>query len=257
VSCGYGKTQIINDISFTVNKGDFIGIIGPNGSGKTTIFRVISGMLKPWHGRALFQGDDIFSLPRRLMASKVAALPQMVVVPFSFSVEEFVFMGRFPHRDRFAALTKHDLRAVENALEQTSTAPLKHRRLNELSGGERQRVMLAQVLAQEPELVLLDEPTAHLDIGHQVEMLNLMRKLNRERELTVITVLHDLNLAGEYCSRLLLLAEGSITCLGTPDEVLTYQNIEKTYKTVVVVKQNPISKKPHVILVSEEYTRNH
>lgn len=256
VSCGYGKTRILDDISFAVDKGDFVGIIGPNGSGKTTFIRAATGILQPWQGRVFFQGDDISSLQRRMLARKVATMPQLADVPFSFTVEEFVSLGRFPHRQRFAPMSKRDLEAVENALARTSTAPFRHRKLNELSGGERQRVVLAQALAQEPELILLDEPTAHLDIGQQAAMLNLMRKLNREQGLTVIAVLHDLNLAGEYCSRILLFAEGRIACMGTPDEVLTYQNIERIYKTVVVVRQNPISQKPHVIPVSEEYTRN-
>ena len=179
-------------------------------------------------------------------------MPQILEVPFAFSVEEFVLMGRFPHTGRFEALKQRDYRILEDTLNLTDTFPFRGRKIYELSGGERQRVILAQGFAQEPQLLLLDEPTSHLDIAHQVQILDLVKKLNKEKGLTVIIVLHDLNLASSYCDRLILLKEGAIFTEGSPQDVLTYQNIEKVYKTVVVVKENPISLKPYILLVSEE-----
>jgi len=252
LSCGYEDNIVVNDVSFSVQPGDFLGIIGPNGAGKTTLFRAISRILKPQRGNIFYKGRDVGRISTRDFAQEVAVIPQILEVPFAFSVEEFVLMGRFPHVDRFEALKKADYAILENVLDFTDSASLRDRKINELSGGERQRVILAQGFAQQPHLLLLDEPTAHLDISHQAHILDLFKRLNKERNLTVIIVLHDLNLASSYCDRLILLDEGRIFKEGPPREVLTYQNIEEVYKTVVVVKENPISQKPYVILVSEE-----
>jgi len=254
VSCGYPGKKVLQDISFEVPEGDFLGIIGPNGAGKTTLFRAITRILKPWQGTIQFEGKDIFSISRFVLAQQVATMLQMLAMPFSFTVEDFVLMGRYPHLGRLKNPGETDLAIVRESLELTDTLSLRERTLNELSGGERQRVILAQALAQRPKLLLLDEPTAHLDIGHQIQILDLVRKLNRQKRLTIITVLHDLNLAAEYCDHLLLLNEGSIHTHGKPQDVLTYQNIEQVYKTVVIVKENPVSKKPHILPVSTSYT---
>jgi iron complex transport system ATP-binding protein len=163
-------------------------------------------------------------------------------------------MGRYPHRKRLASPRQNDREIVQQSLTLTDTVHLKERKLNELSGGERQRVVLAQALAQKPKLLLLDEPTSHLDIGHQIAILDVIKRLNRQDSLTVITVLHDLNLASEYCDRLALMDEGSLMATGTPHEVLTYQNIEKAYKTIAVVKDNPLTHKPHIFPISKENT---
>ncbi len=252
LSCGYDGREVIKDISFFVKKGDFLGIIGPNAAGKTTLFRTITGILKPWKGDILYKGKDISGISPRDLAREVAVMPQILEVPSAFSVEEFVLMGRFPHTGRFEALRQEDYRILEDTLNLTDILSFRERKIHELSGGERQRVILAQSFAQEPQLLLLDEPTSHLDIAHQVQILDLVKKLNKEKGLTVIIVLHDLNLASSYCDRLILLKEGAIFREGSPQDVLTYQNIEKVYKTVVVVKKNPVSLKPYVLLVSEE-----
>ncbi|UCB57240.1 MAG: ABC transporter ATP-binding protein [Candidatus Omnitrophota bacterium] len=252
--CGYDceRGAVIKDISFSVREGEFLGVIGPNGAGKTTLFRAVSGALRPWEGNVFYKDKEICRIGPRDFASQVAVMPQMLEITFSFSVEEFVLMGRFPHRTRFSALREKDLAILEEVLRLTDTFSLRRRKILELSGGERQRVLLAQAFAQEPQLLLLDEPTLHLDISHQVQILDLVRRLNQEKSLTVIMVLHDLNLASSYCDHLLLLKEGKVFKQGSGSEVLTYQNIEEVYKTVVVVKQNPISHKPYVLLVSEE-----
>ncbi|UCD55430.1 MAG: ABC transporter ATP-binding protein [Candidatus Omnitrophota bacterium] len=252
LSCGYNRRDIIRGISFSVKEGGFLGIIGPNGAGKTTLFRAITGILRPRKGKILYCGNDISGISPQNFAREVAVIPQILEVPFAFSVEEFVLMGRFPHTGRFEALNKRDYKILEEALNLTETSSFRGRKILELSGGERQRAVLAQGFAQEPRLLLLDEPTSHLDIAHQVQVLDLLKRLNKEKNLTVIIVLHDLNLASSYCDRLILLKEGDIFKDGSPQDVLTYQNIERVYNTVVVVRKNPIDLKPYILLVTEK-----
>ncbi len=247
---GYGKEFIIKDISFGIKRGDFLGIIGPNGSGKSTLLRLMSRVLTPEKGKIALEEKDINSMDLKEFCRKVAFVPQDTLINFSFSVEEIVLMGRIPHLKRLQFETKTDFLIAQNALSLTDTLYLKEKDIDELSAGERQRVIIAKALTQEPILLLLDEPTSHLDIGHQIQILDLLRKLNREENLTIVMVLHDLNLASEYCNRIILLNEGRIFKEGLPEEVLTYQNIETVYKTMVVVNKNPASLKPYVILVS-------
>jgi iron complex transport system ATP-binding protein len=179
------------------------------------------------------------------LAKKIAVLPQNIEIAFQLKVEEFILMGRTPHLGRLERIKKGDIRIAEEAMEKTQVLHLRSRWMDELSGGERQRVFLAQALTQQPELLLLDEPTAHLDIKHQVEILELVKKLNKE-ELTVIMILHDLNLASEYCERVILLDRGRIFKDDVPQNVFTSCIIEKVYKTRVLVGRNPISSKPHL-----------
>ncbi len=252
---GYANEKIIDGVSFSVPQGCFLGIIGPNGSGKTTLFRVMTGFLRPWQGTILYQGRDTAGLRPSDLAQEIAVMPQGMESTFSFTVRELVAMGRFPHLKRLRQFAKQDKEAVDHAMELTGIIKFRDKRLSELSGGERQRVFLAQALAQEPRLLLLDEPTAHLDIGHQIRILDCIRRLNRKDGMTVVVVLHDLNLASLYCDRLILLKHGRIFCEGPPAEVLTYETIEAVYETVVLVHQSPVTKKPHVLLVSLDDTR--
>ncbi|MDP6685318.1 MAG: ABC transporter ATP-binding protein [Candidatus Omnitrophota bacterium] len=252
LSGGYGKHNVLEDISFDMKKGEFLGIIGPNGSGKSTLLRFLSKVLLPQKGIVSIEGKDIKDLALKEFCRSVSFVPQDTVINFSFTTWEIVMMGRIPHLKRLQNEGKRDFQIAENALLQTDSSHLKNRLIDQLSSGERQRVIIAKALTQEPTLLLLDEPTSHLDIGHQIEILDLLRKLNREKKLSIVMVLHDLNLASEYCNRIVLLKEGSVFKDGTPDEVLTYQNIENVYKTVVVVNKNPISSKPYVVLVPKE-----
>lgn len=251
LSGGYHKEAVIKDVSLEINKGDFIGIIGPNGSGKTTLLRLISRILTPQKGKVVFDGKDINQMDLKAFCQKAAFVPQDTLINFSFSVLEMVLMGRIPHLERLQIETKKDYTIAENALASTDALYLKERKIDELSSGERQRVIIAKALAQEPVLLFLDEPTSHLDIGHQIQVLDLLKKFNRQNNLTIVMVLHDLNLAGEYCNRIALLNEGGIFKEGSPEEVLTYQNIEAVYKTIVVVNKNPVSSKPYITLVSQ------
>jgi len=247
---GYRKETVIKDISLEINKGDFLGIIGPNGSGKTTLLRLMSRVLAAQKGDIFLEGRDIARMDLKQFCQKAAFVPQDTLINFSFSVREIVLMGRIPHLKRMQWETKRDLGIAQAALAMTDTLHLQEKMIDELSSGERQRIIIAKALAQEPSLLFLDEPTSHLDIGHQIQILDLLKKLNRQKGLTIVMVLHDLNLAGEYCNRIALLNQGRIFKQGSPAEVLTYQNIEAVYRTVVVVKDNPLSSKPYVILVS-------
>lgn len=254
---GYYQTEVLKGVSFCVKRGEFVGIVGPNGAGKSTLFKLISKLISPWQGEINFAGANLADIPLQQLVKKVAVIPQILEVPFSFTVEEFVLMGRFPHLGRFQRLKGNDYQIIDDALKAADVLHLKTRRFFELSGGEKQRVVLAQGFAQQPEFLLLDEPTAHLDITHQVGILDLIQRLNKRNSLTVMVVLHDLNLASEYCDRIILLKGGQIFKEGIPSQVLTFDNIEKVYKTVVVVEKNPISSKPYVFLVSEHELQRH
>ncbi len=252
IYAGYHAETILKDISLDLKKGDFLGIIGPNGSGKTTLLRLLSRILVPQKGNILLEGNDINCMNLKSFCRKVAFVAQDAAFNFPFTVLEIVLMGRIPHLKRLQLETSKDYEIANNSLKMTDTLNLKEKKIDELSSGERQRVIIAKALAGEPILLFLDEPTSHLDIGHQIQILDLLKKLNHRNNLTIVMVLHDLNLASEYCNRIVLLNEGKIFKSGAPTEVLTYQNIETVYKTVVIVKDNPISHKPYVLLVSGE-----
>lgn len=249
LTCGYEKF-FLREISLRVGRGELIGIIGPNGSGKTTLLKAITGTLKPQKGEILLKGKNIRHMGFRGLARTVAVVSQNIPASF-MTVEEFVLLGRIPHYSRLQFLeTKKDEKIARKYMSVTDTLRYQNQPMEEISGGERQLAVVARALAQEPELLLLDEPTSHLDIKHQTAILDLVRELNRSSHLTVMMVLHDLNLASEYCDRLILLNNGNIHRIGTPAEVLTFQIIEEVYETVVVVEENPISHKPYVLVVS-------
>lgn len=249
---GYGKEIVLHDVSFDVMQGEFLGIIGPNGAGKSTLLKLMSRVLHPQKGEIFFENKDIARIKLKELCKKIAFVPQDTLINFPFSVEEVVLLGRIPHLKRLQFETKRDFKIAENSLLLTDSLHLKEKKIDQLSGGERQRVIIAKALAQEPILLFLDEPTAHLDISHQIQILDLSKKLCRQTNLTIVATLHDLNLASEYCDKIILLNEGKIYKDGTPPEVLTYQNIEAVYKTVVVVLDNPVSHQPHVVLVPKE-----
>jgi len=253
LSCGYDSKIILKDINFELKEEEILGIIGPNGSGKTTLFRAITSIIKSMKGEVVLQGKNIKELSFIELARKIAVVSQASNIELNTTVQDYVLLGRTPHRKKYQFLdSSHDEEIVTNALTLTETLGFRGRLLSELSGGERQLVSFSRALSQEPKLLLLDEPTSHLDITHQVKILDLIKRLNREEGITVIIILHDLNLASEYCDRLVLLNNGSIYKIGSPWEVLTYQIIEEVYKTVVIVNKNPISSKPFVFIVSEE-----
>jgi len=212
----------------------------------------MSKVLHSQEGRIVFEDKDISRIKLKELCQKIAFVPQETLINFSFTVWEIVLLGRTPHLKRLQFENSKDLAIAKEALLSTDSLKLQAKQINQLSAGERQRVIIAKALAQEPILLLLDEPTSHLDIGHQIQILDLLKRLNGQANLTIVIVLHDLNLASEYCNKLILLDQGRISKEGKPSDVLTYQNIEAAYKTAVIVKQNPISFKPYVLLVSKE-----
>ncbi|MEN8118591.1 MAG: ABC transporter ATP-binding protein [Bacteroidota bacterium] len=251
-SCGYPGKFVLEGVSFEIDKGDFVGIIGPNGSGKTTLFRGISGELTALSGRTELNGKYIQKMSLKERAQNLAVVTQNIEVG-SMTVEEYVLMGRIPYHKQFQFFeTSNDVAIAEKYMILTGVERLKGKYMNALSGGEQQLAGIARALTQEPELLLLDEPTSHLDITHQVQILNLIRRLSKELGLTVLMIIHDLNLAGEYCDSLIMMQKGRMRKNGLPNEVLNYKDIEAVYNTVVVTRTNPISGKPVVFLVSEE-----
>jgi len=244
---GYSGAPILDGVSMRLGQSEFAGIIGPNGSGKTTLLRSMSRVLAPMRGSITLGGRDIYSIPAREFARRVAVVPQDTLVAFDFSVLEIVLMGRSPRLGRFAVEGAHDGEIAMASLERTGTAHLADRQINALSGGERQRVLVARALAQEPEVLLLDEPTSHLDISFQFEIMDLVKSLNRERGMTVLAVLHDLNLASQYCDRLILVGQGNVRADGSPDDVITADNIRRVYGAEVWVRKHPATSRPYVI----------
>jgi iron complex transport system ATP-binding protein len=248
LSCGYGRRIVLRGVSLAIERGEFMGIIGPNGSGKTTLLRAITGLLRPSRGYITFEGREIPRLARQGLAQKVAVVTQSPEAAPPFSVEEFVLLGRVPHWGRFQLLeTRTDMEKAEEAMQLTGIAYARDCQMGELSGGEQQLAFLARALAQEPRLLLLDEPTAHLDIGHQGLIMDLLRQLNRRHSLTIAVVLHDLVLASLYCQRLVLLHQGRLRKIGAPQRVLTKKVIEEVYQTTVRVIQTPGKGRPIIL----------
>lgn len=241
----YSSERILKNISLNVQSGELLGIIGPNGSGKTTLLKLIAKILKPSSGALLLGSINAHEIPAEDYAKKIAYMPSTIDVSFSYTVEEFVSMGRFPYTGRYGSLGPVDRKIIAETLEKFGINRYKQRKMWELSDGEKQRVFLAQTVVQETSLLVLDEPTSHLDLGHSFRILDIVKELN-SGGITVIAVLHDLNIASEYCSRLVLLREGEIFSRGTPEEVLTCQNVEEVYKMKALVCKNPFSKKPYV-----------
>lgn len=231
---GYGAVDVLQGVDLAVRAGEFWGILGPNGSGKTTLLRCLAGVLRPRAGRVLLKGRRVDELPRREVARAVAVLPSgggWLPEAEAFSVRQVVALGRYPWGEGEGSTAS----AVEESLALLGLEPLAERRLGELSGGERQRVFLARALAQEPRALLLDEPTAHLDLRHQAATLSLVRRLVRERGLAAVAVLHDPNLALRFCDRLLLLRSGRAVAAGEPAAVLSAENVRAVYGAEVLV----------------------
>ncbi len=248
VSFSYNDAPVLCHIDLVVEKGEMVALLGPNGSGKTTLIKLMSGVLRPGEGQICLDGSTLGRMKRREVAQQVAVVPQQFNMPFAFTLREVVLLGRTPFLKPFSGEGKGDQRAVDRAIALIGIDELKGRFFNELSGGERQKAILALALAQEPKLLLLDEPTAHLDINHQVEILDLVRSLNREQGLTVVGAMHDLNLAALYFDRLILLKAGRIFADGTPEKVLTEENIKEVFSASVQVTKHPLTRAPHIII---------
>ncbi len=220
---------VVHKVSLKINAGQMAGLIGPNGAGKSTLIQLMAGLLDPDSGEGRIQGDTARGLDPRLRARKVAFVPQSAKVFFPYTVEEIVWMGRHPHVQPLGGFSEKDGERVAWAMEATGIAPLRTRMFNQLSGGEAQRVILARALAQDAPALALDEPTSSLDLYYQALLYGLLEKQNREHGLTVVVVTHDVNLAAEYCPRLIGLREGRIILDGPPEEIVTTENIHRLY----------------------------
>jgi len=249
ISFRYHEEWVLQEVSFRVEKGEFVGVIGPNGSGKTTLLKLLYRLLAPQRGEILFELVPMKKMDRRDIARRIAVVAQETQLLFPFSVLETVLMGRSPYLGRLLFESEKDLEIARKAMEWTKILPFSERPVEELSGGERKRVFIARALAQEPDVILLDEPTANLDIQHQIEFLDLILTLNRDRGLTIVMASHDMNIASEFCDRLVLLQEGKIYQMGTPEKVVTKENIENVYGCEVWIDQHPVSGMPRISLL--------
>jgi iron complex transport system ATP-binding protein len=226
---GRAKPYVLKNVSLTADRGDLIGVLGPNGSGKTTLLKILAGALLPQSGTVTLEGRSLSEWSQREIARRVALVPQETYAPFDFSVLEIVLMGRFPHLGAFALEGPEDFAIAHRALAETGTAEFSERLFNTLSGGEKQRVVIASALAQSPQLLLLDEPTASLDVGHQIEVQTLLRRLNADSGVTMVLSTHDLNLAAALCRRLILIRNGQVIASGSTDNVLTKATVRELY----------------------------
>ncbi|MDD5747132.1 MAG: ABC transporter ATP-binding protein [Candidatus Omnitrophica bacterium] len=252
VHCGYNGDFSLRNISLEVRDSEIVGVIGPNGSGKTTLLRAITKVAALRQGSVIFDGIDLSAVTAHQLAHSIAVVAQDMYIPAGMTVEEFVALGRIPHQRRLQLCeSRRDKEAVREAMELAGIASCAGRDVQALSGGERQLAVIAKALAQEPQLLLLDEPVVYLDIAHQVEILNCMRRLRRKKNIAVLITLHELNLAGEYCDRLVLLNRGAVQAIGRPQDILTAEMIEQVYHTRVIIQNHPLSGKPYMIVAPE------
>jgi iron complex transport system ATP-binding protein len=252
----YGRNPVLKDISFAVPKGDFFIIIGPNGSGKTTLLKLLAGIHKPRSGGIEVNGKPLQEYSRKALSRSVAYVPQMIQTDFPFTVREVVLMGRSPHLGMLGLEGKEDIELAEKAMGFTEVRHLANRKLNQLSGGECQRAYIARAICQQTRIILLDEPTASLDLAHQVRIMDLMERLQKEKGITVVMVSHDVNLAAMYGSQVLLLKDGRLLHMGAPGEVMQYATLEDAYGCKLLVDDNPMGGFPRITLVPERFIKS-
>ncbi|NJM90658.1 MAG: ABC transporter ATP-binding protein [Hydrococcus sp. RU_2_2] len=238
---GYHNKPVVREINLDLKTGEWLSLVGANGSGKSTFLKLLCRILQPTGGTILLDGKTINNLPANIVAQKMAILPQQQTIPSGLTVYQLVSLGRTPYQSWWQwELATQDRQKVEESLVQTQLEDFRDRPVTELSGGERQRAFLALALAQNPKILLLDEPTTYLDINYQLQLLELLKRLNQEQNLTIITVLHDINLAARYSDRLALLKQGSLYTVGTPTDVLIPQTIASVFGVEVAVIETPV-----------------
>ena len=250
VKMSFDGRVVLEGVDLTIQPGELVGLIGPNGAGKSTLLRLIAKLIPPDQGVITLEGKEVQNLNHKSVAQKVALVPQQAQLAFSFPVREVILMGRHPHLSRFQTEGAEDYRITREAMALTDTEQFSERPVTELSGGERQRVLLARALAQKPRLLLLDEPTANLDLKYQLRVLSLVRRLTAQG-IAALAAIHDLNLAGRFCNRLILLDRGKIRVVGTPWEVLTEAHLEPVYGLHVRVQGDPNLGPPLVVPEAE------
>ena len=247
ITLDYGQQPVIEDLSFQLHSGELLGLVGPNGCGKTSIIKSLSRVLTPGSGRILLDGKELTVISRHELARIIGVVPQNPYLPETFTVFEVVILGRNPYLGMFGAETAHDMAIVWQAMEKTDITHLAKRRIGELSGGEKQRVTIARVLAQEPQVILMDEPTANLDISQQLDILDLITGMCGEKNIAGLIAIHDLNIAAQYCTRILMLKNGQMYAEGTPGEVITAENVRKVFDTETTIYPHPENNLPMVL----------
>jgi len=247
VVAAYGDTEILRRFNAAICQGEFVGLIGPNGTGKSTLLKCLSGLLSVKSGEIILQGKDNITYSQRERAQMVAVVPQSFDIDYDFTVEDIVLMGRNPYLSYKIKESHRDYEIVTEAMRATKTLLFKKLLYNTLSGGEKQRVIIARAIAQEPDIILLDEPTSALDIHHQIKIMELIRNLNLKKSMTVVAVLHDINLASRYCGRLILMKNGQVVVDGTPKQVITEENLKKVYEMKMFIQENKLFGKPEII----------
>lgn len=243
----YGSHLVLQGLSGQISAGDFAALVGPNGAGKSTFLKVLAGLLRGYEGTVEFCERSLASYTSKELARKVAFVPQETHVVFPFTVDEIVMMGRLPYRPGFSFDTQLDWEHVQAAMAQTETLDLSGKAFNELSGGERQRIILASALAQDPEVLLLDEPTVYLDLKHQIHFYSILERLNAERNMTVVSVTHDVNLAARYARRMIALHHGQFVADGRPRDVLTPEYLYEIFGVAAAVLERPDGRGNYVI----------
>lgn len=247
ITVGYGHREVIKDFSCTIKKGEFVSLIGPNGSGKSTLIHTVTGIVELKKGTLYLEGRDNRTLSPRERAQITAVVPQTFTANFGFKVKEIAAMGRHPFLKRMQSESEEDYRIIDRALEQTGTLHLKERKITMLSGGERQRVIISAALAQQPKLLILDEPTNHLDIQYTLEIMQLMKKLNREQNITIFAVLHDINMAARFSDRIIVLSDGRKVGDGPASEIVREDVLKPVYKIDLVVRENPLIQASEIV----------
>lgn len=253
----YDKKLVLDGIDFAIKEGEVIGILGPNGCGKTTLLKNLNKNLSPEGGCVILDGEDLQEIVKKDIAKKIAVVPQTNEINFAFTVRDIVAMGRIPFQSMLGGESKEDKRYIDDAIEQTGLAHLVDRHINTMSGGERQRVIIARAIAQTPKIILMDEPTLHLDISMQFDALNLVHRLAKKNGLTVAIVSHDLPMVARYCDRILMIHDHRIYAIGTPEEVLTPENMKVVFNVDAELQKDSKTGRNTVILhdsfTSSEY----
>jgi iron complex transport system ATP-binding protein len=254
---GDRSAWVINGVEFTVRQGEIVGVIGPNGSGKSSLLKLLARLVRPQEGTIRLFGAELGTLSRESISRQVAYMPQDLSYDFPFSVLDMVLMGRFPHRrgglwSLVGWEKQEDLDVAEEAMAQADVRHLANRMIATLSAGERQRVLLARALAQEPRVLMLDEPTAHLDLNHQLDVCRILQRIHAQLQITVLLVSHDINLASQYCDRILVMKQGAVVCIGPPQDVIHPRVLSEVYGCQVLVDAHPDTGLPRVSLPSQD-----
>jgi len=256
VSVGYGERTVLDTLNVDIKRGAVTSIVGPNGCGKSTLLRTMSRLLNPTKGEIVLDGKSIHDIPTRKLATQLGLLPQTPIAPDGIVVADLVGRGRTPHQGILGRWSQQDYDIVAEALETTGISDLAERSIDELSGGQRQRVWIAMALAQRTETLLLDEPTTYLDVKHQLDVLDLLTELNRDRGTTIVMVLHDLNLAARYSDELVAVSGGKVFAHGNPREVITKENVKSVFGIDSVIITDPVSDHPAVMPIGRHHLRN-